>query len=431
MEYNEKNLSQALENVTFRGFNKLNWQSIFKRKAIEYECNQIPKFQLARCIARIFIRNNHVFNSSISTESSLLFFNSTFDRKSNIEKVEAIASLVNAADIIQETSTTKKFDIRGSFILLFRLIPSWFKQLSKIDIPKAYRYALLEDLIKIYEYKECLIDLIHKDKYKALIVYYDSLTIDSYLVELFKSKGIHTISLEHGLYCRKKENKFINSGVELRSFKSDRLLCWNDFVKNEAISEGIEPNKLVVCGILGYISWKNYKKCVDPQNKIFGVVLCHPEYETTNIELIKSANILAKKKKLKFYLKLHPVYNDDHFDSIIDKDYCLGIIPKKTSVFDYAEMVEFSLVGNSTLLLELVYIYHKVIRYSDNSLDDKYSNVSAGLSFKNSYELINAIESHDYQCDALFKELCKVRDVASSYRSFLESLLIDKDENQH
>lgn len=46
-----------------------------------------------------------------------------------------------------------------------------------------------------------------------------------------------------GQFISYRENTEINCGIELRTFKSDFLLCWNKYTKREAVISGIEESK--------------------------------------------------------------------------------------------------------------------------------------------------------------------------------------------
>lgn len=161
--------------------------------------------------------------------------------------------------------------------------------------------------------------------------------------------------MQHGQFISYRENTVINCGIELRTFKSDFLLCWNNYTKREAVISGIDESRLPILGIIGYAGKEHWSKCTKPDNDIFGVVIGHPDYIDENITLIDAANNLSRAKGLKYYLKLHPSYKDDFFKDIVDQNLYLGNVKKGIDMIDYANMVDFSIVGSSTVFTELIF----------------------------------------------------------------------------
>lgn len=227
--------------------------------------------------------------------------------------------------------------------------------------------------------------------------------------------------MQHGQFISYRENTEINCGIELRTFKSDFLLCWNKYTKREAVISGIEESKLPILGIIGYASKEHWNRCIKPNNNIFGVVIGHPDYIDENIVLINAANSLSRAKGLKYYLKLHPNYKEDFFKDIVDQSYYLGNIKKGINMMDYANMVDFSIVGASSVLTELVFLGHEVIRYSNQSIRDKYRDIKAGLTFSEPEKIVDAYNIGNFEVDSLFDDLCSIREVRAAYQRFFST----------
>ena len=244
---------------------------------------------------------------------------------------------------------------------------------------------------------------------------------DSFWEEIFRLKNIKTASLQHGQFISYREDMVNNFGIELRTFKSDFLLCWNKYTKREAVLSGIEESKLPILGIIGYASKEHWNRCIKPNNNIFGVVIGHPDYIDENIVLINAANSLSRAKGLKYYLKLHPNYKEDFFKDIVDQSYYLGNIKKGIAMMDYANIVDFSIVGASTVFAELVFLGHEVIRYSNQSIRDKYRDIKAGLTFSEPEKIVDAYNIGNFEVDSLFDDLCSIREVRAAYQKFFSA----------
>ena len=290
-------------------------------------------------------------------------------------------------------------------------MPFWLLSFRKRDIPFVQKLIILNRLAYLYQVFGYIKKNIEIHNYSLFVSYYDSLTEDSFWEELFRLEKIKTASLQHGQFISYRENTEINCGIELRTFKSDFLLCWNKYTKREAVISGIEESKLPILG----------NRCIKPNNNIFGVVIGHPDYIDENIVLINAANSLSRAKGLKYYLKLHPNYKEDFFKDIVDQSYYLGNIKKGINMMDYANMVDFSIVGASSVLTELVFLGHEVIRYSNQSIRDKYRDIKAGLTFSEPEKIVDAYNIGNFEVDSLFDDLCSIREVRAAYQRFFST----------
>ena len=300
-------------------------------------------------------------------------------------------------------------------------MPFWLLSFRKRDIPFVQKLIILNRLAYLYQVFGYIKKNIEIHNYSLFVSYYDSLTEDSFWEELFRLEKIKTASLQHGQFISYRENTEINCGIELRTFKSDFLLCWNKYTKREAVISGIEESKLPILGIIGYASKEHWNRCIKPNNNIFGVVIGHPDYIDENIVLINAANSLSRAKGLKYYLKLHPNYKEDFFKDIVDQSYYLGNIKKGINMMDYANMVDFSIVGASSVLTELVFLGHEVIRYSNQSIRDKYRDIKAGLTFSEPEKIVDAYNIGNFEVDSLFDDLCSIREVRAAYQRFFST----------
>lgn len=142
------------------------------------------------------------------------------------------------------------------------------------------------------------------------------------------------------------------------------------------------------------------------------------KYKFKNITLINAANHLSRAKGFRYYLKLHPSYKDDFFKDIVDQNHYLGNIKKGIDMIDYANMIDFSIVGSSTVFTELIFLGHEVIRYSNQSIKDKYRDIKLGLTFSEPKQILDVYNRGNFEIDSLFDDLCSIREVQSSYQNF-------------
>lgn len=412
-----------------KGFPHLNWKSIFRRFEIELECDANSFFlsYALRDIVLCFIDNNDIRLLRNSSNSKILFYQSFYERASYRKQFCDVQEIIESDLISYNQQQDSKIHIFTGLYLLLINLPCWFVQLWRMDVPISECPKYIHSLIQFYFISKRLQYLTNLDKYNLLVTFCDAIVEESFIAQLCKSKGIVTATLQHGAFSAWRENKLVNSGVELRSFNSDYLLCWNNLTIDEALKCNIPREKLVVVGILGYVKdqpkdWK----C--PHNNVFGIVIGHESFQEENLKLIEIANKIAECKGLNYYLKLHPNYDEHYFDSVVSPLYYKGNIKKGVPIGEYAAMVDFSLVGSSSVYIELVYILHDVIRYSSGKVTDKFKDVEQGKVIRHLEDVEcmfdNSGDSNNTSNDEVFNYLCGFKNVAEEYKKFF-SIYID------
>lgn len=403
--------------MILRGFEHIKWEKVLLWHQIASTCHTISFYRLIlQSITRPFRCRTFNFNLRLNPKSHILCIQES-SRTSNKRNFEKLCKLVHTS-ILQFTPCTPHWHIKDGVKLVIKYIPSWKKELKRNGYKRHEIITIIPALIELW-FLKAKTPIIDYDQYQLVVTFYDAEFFQGYFSEIARLNGIKTATLQHGQFTAYREKTFENSGVELRCFKSDYFLCWNQMTIDEGIKEGIPKGKFIKVGILGYIG-DAYQECTKPNNNTFGVVLGHPMFEEENLALIEAANILARAKGIKYYLKLHPNYIDTHFLKYIDSTYYIGNIAKGIPMLEYANMVDFSIVGSSSVLAELVYIQHDVIRYSSGNIKDKYRDIHLGRYFTNPQEIIDVFSSSkETDSKELFDYICSVKDVTASYKSFL------------
>lgn len=407
--------------MTLRGFREVNWEIVFGRFFIER--NYQTKSKTIKNILKIIIdalypKHDYFLNTH---DSKILFFISSNNRENVTNSFETVRNLTNG-DILSIYNKGRHHNIIEGFYFLLLLVPLWAVHIRKVarNLNEFLWMIVLLQQIYVVEKNLSRLDI---SKYKLLVTYYDSLEPEAYMVQSFKNEDVKTATLQHGQFVAKCADTFIDSGIELRTFNSDYFLCWNKFTFDEAIKCGIPSEKLIIVGIWSYIN-KQRALCDKINKGIFGVVLGHPSFEKENLKLIEAANILSEKYGMKYYLKLHPFYKEDYFVKNTNKFY-LGNIQKGISILDYANQVDFTLIGSTSVFVELVYVGHDVFRYSSGEANDKYKSIKIGKYFRTPNEIDSVYQKekdNDYT-EQLFDYLCTVSDVTAKYNEFFEKYI--------
>ena len=404
----------------------IDWSLVLNRVAIEDECGE-PYTK--EHFFSTFAHTQYGFDFKINSDSKVLFFESFNGRNNFVEYVNTLSSLITSDTVIEKRGNRTVDIIRGFKYCLY-YYPSWRKVIKKAGLGSVFEKLSLYYLLNIHRFynelkktiSERRIDL---KQYNLFVTFYDSIPKDAFFVQLMHHYGVKTATLQHGAFTAKRNTELVNSGVELRTLNSDYFLCWNKFTVDEAIKEGFDQKKCKITGIIGFA--KNHKRivCEEVSNNVFGVVIGHPTFEKENNILIESANLLSQKTGKDYYLKLHPNYSESYFDDIVDKQHYRGLIKKGIPMLEYANSVDFSIVGASTVFVELVYLGHKVLRYSSGEIVDKWRDIKVGNHFSSPKGVVDAFDNLNSQKNdqELFDYLCTVEDVRSSYQEFFEKFL--------
>lgn len=413
-------LSKALKGVSFYKMPKIPYDILFHRQSLKNDCYYDDKLIRApfSLIQKAFVSYFDHMDFHKEPDAKILFYISDPLRTSNENDFKKAVGTVIKAESMIERHNKGRFSFLG-FFLFFILMPIWYFQMSGHGLYLIEKYQVLKSLLEVYR-----VNLIFKKidvkKYNLLVCFYDSIVHECLLALIFKASKVKTASLQHGIFNAWRENTFVNCGLELLSSPCDYQLCWNRFVRDEALKCGWKYENLPIVGILSNIG-RGKEVCVKPNNGIFGVVISHPSWEHENIEMIKAANILASKYNYRYYLKLHPNYKEDYFKDSVDAAYYIGNVKKGIDTLEYCNMVDFTIVGSTSFYVEMVYCYHDIIRYSSKLPSDKYKDIEDGCVFGNASEIVLSYQNLDKRDKSfLFEYLCHSCDTFNSYKEFFD-----------
>ena len=413
-------LSNALKGIRFYRMPDIPYDLMFKRLSMINECHIEDKLYRAplSLIRRALFPELVKFELHKEKGAKILFYQADPSRKSNEINFLKAVKTINSYDFIIERHGKKRFFYEG-FIILSVLVPVWIYQLRSRGLNLIEKYQIVKDLIGLYPIQKYFrqIDFY---KYSLLVCYHDCVQHECLLNLMFKDKGITTSTLQHGQFNAWRENTYINCGLELSCSPSDYFLCWNKFTQDEAIKCGWIKERTPIVGVISNIG-RGRVKCIKSNNGVFGVVLSHPSWHQDNLDMIRAANLLASHENLRYYLKLHPNYEEKDFEDCVDENFCLGNVKKGIDLLEYANMVDFSVVGSSSVFAELVYFYHDIIRYSSQLASDKYRDISIGNVFYTPDGIVESYHNITGKAkDALFKYLCETNNAERRYKEFFK-----------
>tara|TARA_R110002020_G_scaffold144769_1_gene317929 strand:- start:3528 stop:4772 length:1245 start_codon:yes stop_codon:yes gene_type:complete len=349
-------------------------------------------------------------------KGKLLFFLQNSSRSDVINLVGNVVDIVDDRSFIYLTKTNSIHLFKSlKYIKLFILWKYTLKKetsLSKIQIRKVIniliRISKLSDQLKLVDFS----------KYNLLINFYDAEPIGNFMAQTLMKFGCTTATLSHGVVLSERDNTVIDySGIELKGFISDYFLAWNRFSKREALKQGIGESKIKILGIPKFINFESSQS--NSIVGIIGVILDNKSGDKYNRILIEMANKFCEKNSYFYLIRFHPSFSGSEYDNIINSKFYLGI-DKSDSIDNYRKGVEFTLIANSTVFIELVYIGHKVYRYGSKDIWDKYRDFYYN-TFSNFDQFQNLFINKINDSEELFNELCTIKDVKKSYSLFLEN----------
>jgi hypothetical protein len=415
-------IKDEIKKIKLRGFENYDLSKILYMtseidKIVPQETSSMKLFYLL--IIRCFFQNWH-FKYMEAPRSSILFLYDASDgRKDTLEMFNHIVSLSESRDILitSKSSFFKKIHIATGVKILLHLY-LWYGELRKTRLNGYQKINILMKLELILK-RNIQSSFVNISKYKLLVVFFDASPLYNFFVQKFKRASVKTATFQHGVILAKREgiNNVDIAGIELGNCISDYLLAWNRFTYKEAVKSGIDKERIKIVGISRCINLPVNCCNATSRHGIFGVVLDGIHTEKNNSSLILLANKLAEEMNYKYILRYHPSFKGDEYNHIIDMNRFLHTGKNDTSIFEYAKMVDFSLIANSTVLFELVYMKHKVYRYSSNDMMDKYRDIPYN-SFSSFDELLYLLNKEEDCSQALYDLCCSVNDIRKAHRDF-------------
>ncbi len=272
---------------------------------------------------------------------------------------------------------------------IFKMFYYWIKFIiSRVQHP-----LLIAILVSQFTKFEKNFKKILKDNnYKAVISFCDAHGVENELTQLAIKHGIKTATLQHGQY-RIVDHKVENADIEsYENFISDYLFSWGKVTQDEFASVGIDPSRILQAGAIK--SFSNNTKVEGHENfGIFGVVLCGNAYNESNINMIGIANEIAKKYNMKYVLRLHPKNDESYYKKYCDTKYLKDCI-RKIENYEYADIVDFSILHMTGVFVELLSINSPVFVFNDKYMAKVF--LLEGATFQNTkdfYEIFSKYQN--------------------------------------
>lgn len=191
---------------------------------------------------------------------------------------------------------------------------------------------------------------------------------ESMLCEFFRSKGVNTFSMQHGMYLYPELIYF--DVVNFSNVMAETLLCWGDASK-QAVEQFYEKNNLPMnfcCKIAGYP--RNTSAMAESKTISEKVLVLLPRYIYKK-ESINLLEILKKIRNIDFIIKPHPSLVKDPEITAICDEMATPIVACKLSTCLNNTQFRAVIGFNSTSIFESIPNTSAILLYSSGQ--DEFS----------------------------------------------------------
>lgn len=390
---------------------------IEKATNVEILLDKYKKYKTGNLLMRLvkyICVNKYTFEYNCKGGKICFFISESSLRKDDSEGYKKIMECTNSFDTIK-CNVYPKVDVL--FIKNIILVFLWIIQINRSKKRRSFNEYLLilSNGLRVRQLVHFL-RRIDVKKYKCGVVWFDLEALNNIFVQCLKNNRIITITAQHGAVLAPKENiyTFADEGTFIRDSISDIFMAWNRLTYDEAIKSGEDPKKYIILGICRCIGKVRKDK---KRTNSFGVLLSGRHED--NHKLIVIANQLAKKRNCKYYVKIHPKMCGNEYDSMINHSYGIKVALDET-IEKFSEMIEFSLVINSSAIMEL--IFYKVNVYVFDTDDYSICDELDKYRFSNIDEIEHLLNENSSQED-LFEYTCYTENPKEKYESFFRNII--------
>lgn len=379
---------------------------------------------------RDFFKNELVqkykYHYSISNDNKMLLWYGTYwYRGDHYKAFESFSSQFPYSDFVRAEKLDKPVYhpfrvISGIGLLLVWSIQSLTQGFSLRNL----LYFL--PFLKVAQDSDKSLKKINPSKYKLFVVYSDLSPDENCLVQYFNKEGIDTATLQHGAFSIKKSReKYRFEGIQYIYSKSKYFLTWNQYTVDMVNNAGYDTKNYVVLGMPKYINFisENLKQ-TEMKKGVFGVLLnvYAPDLDEQNKKMIKVANEIAERLNCKYVVRYHPTMDNKTYENLYSERFLE--VDKTKTIADHASSVDFTILGSSSALIELIFLNHPTFRLKTGD-DDYFSDIPFGYfsTAEEFTELYNDTSKLDSERSKIFEYLCTTYNIKENYDNFFRSKL--------
>lgn len=259
-------------------------------------------------------------------------------------------------------------------------------------------------------------------KYKVLVVLCDVHPIDALVVQYAKKRGMKTITMQHG-HFNAKDRPWVYSNSE-----ADFFFLHGQYAFEEAIESGHSNTGLISVGMMNYIGIERKHLEYQASNKTFALILNGPGAKEDNEAMIRCANTICDIFELNYIVRAHPAIPVKEYENIIKWEKCERVSTIEESINSLLSQTQFTMVGNSTVFIESLYMGSVTYRFVGVS-QDIYEKIQwcafrTVEEFEKKYEgLKSNSERIQEKCKHTLDYLCETGDIGENYRQAINKIV--------
>lgn len=234
---------------------------------------------------------------------------------------------------------------------------------------------------------------VNLEKYNLVVFYNELSPISSYIINICKTKGIKTATLQHGeMGTRLGDDSVVSRGraIPLKYSIADYFLAWNKYTAEMCRSMGMSSDKVIVAGLPGYVGYDDAKKEDKIARSLCIILTGTRELDNENKTMIEIAKKFSEDNGYSYWFRYHPNQHGDEYNDLTDEHYMGNA--NQASIVDLGSEYDIYLCCASSVYIELLVLKAKVYRFkSEYDLYDEY-----GGSFYDYESLLECINNYDF-----------------------------------
>ncbi|RXK63766.1 hypothetical protein ERT44_17910 [Stenotrophomonas sp. MA5] len=280
-------------------------------------------------------------------------------------------------------------EVRDSFSLLqpFRtlagLMPAW-------PLVRGYKGTVMERLLcalLVSRARSALLPIAARELkgVETLVTFCDAHPIENLATQMANSKGVFTITNQHGQYRVLDHTNMSADAEAYANFQSDRMLAWGGATVREFEKAGIATSRLSVTGWIRLP--RTAKVRATAAQPCFGVMFNGENGRESNANLLRAADKIAESLGLEYVVRLHPWSRAADYAGMVSAR-CVGLF--HLSLEQYLCRVRFSLGHMSGAVVEVLDHGAPVYLLDDGCLASVFR--LEGLSWPDADAILNVVE---------------------------------------
>lgn len=383
-----------MSNTKFKDYEKIKKLFNFKHKNVYYNKILTPEFIKIVYFEDLFSKMTFydffkIFFSQIcfkqikeSFEVNDILVTNANDRNDTLELISSCLGSIKKYGHVRLSSLNRFTALNHNFKDIYECFAFFFSKENSEYSFKIKLYLAVSTMSYINAYKSLFnlmanVNLTDK-KYVAFNSAYD---LESLITQYFKSRGVKTYHLSHGLSYIKYNIFQPFDCVTGENINADTILVWGESSESDLLTnypKTVKNKSIIVAGNAKYplklISLKNkFKNCI--------VFLARNIYDKENLELLKLIGKVSINTGIQFSVKCHP-FSDENAIKIIANKYNLELLPKALTITELlnCNKYDFSICYNTTVYYEAMYYDMFCFRYvrgeNENyiGLNDRFLN---------------------------------------------------------